>query len=212
MNTLKILVTAGATREHIDPVRFISNPSTGVMGAAIAKAAKERKHGVTFLAGAGCVDAPGIKKRINFESIDELKSLVLKHLRHHDVLIMTAAVGDYRPTVINKHKMQRQKGMVLKLIQTPDILKAASKKYPNKIIIGFCLETSDLIHKAKQKRIRKNCHAMVGCQLGSKKNPFGKNQLQAILVDDSGNVIFKGYRSKSTISRLVIRYAEKLSS
>lgn len=160
---MKILITAGPTREYIDPVRFISNPSTGKMGYLIAEECIKKGYEVILISGPTYLHPPSGAKIINVETAREMKEEVLKYLPEVDVLIMSAAVSDWRPARKSKEKIKRKKEWNLKLIPNPDILKeVAKRKKPHQRIIGFALETRDVTKNAKKKLMEKNLDLIIG--------------------------------------------------
>ena len=145
---MKVLVTAGPTREWLDPVRFLTNRSTGVMGYEIARAAKRMGLSVTLLSGpTTLVAAKGIRC-ISFETTRELEKLLIREFPRHDVLFMTAAVGDYSPISVERSKIKRKSALIVKFRQTPDLLAKLSKLRKKQIVVGFCLETENLYPNA----------------------------------------------------------------
>ncbi|HOK79444.1 MAG TPA: phosphopantothenoylcysteine decarboxylase [bacterium] len=159
---MKILITAGPTREYIDPVRFISNPATGTLGYFIAKKAKEEGHSVVIVSGP--CDMPELKgvERIQIESALQMKHEVEKMFPEMDVLVMTAAVSDWRPAKKFPEKLKLKKSWTLKLVPNPDILKSVSKKKKKEqIIVGFALESNNVLENAKRKLVDKKLDILV---------------------------------------------------
>ncbi len=152
------LVTAGATKEALDPVRFISNHSTGKMGYAIAKAAAYRGARVTLVSAQTNLTTPMNVKRIDVTNAQEMYDAVLGEFDNADVLIMAAAVADYTPVNYVDEKIKKQDGdMTLSLVRTKDIIKeAASKKRSNQFVCGFSMETQNMIEHSKAKLSKKN--------------------------------------------------------
>jgi len=137
---MKILITAGPTRENLDPVRFISNPSTGKMGYLIAQEGKKRGYKIILITGPTHLKPPDGIKVVKVISAEEMKEAVLKYFPECDALIMAAAVSDWKPQIKYRKKLKRKKEWNLKLIPNPDILKEVSKiKKENQIVIGFTL-------------------------------------------------------------------------
>lgn len=149
---MKILITAGPTREFLDPVRFLSNRSTGKMGFAIAKAAAERGHKVTLIAGPVSLETPAGVSRIDIVSARDMLAVLEKQLPSHDVLIMSAAVADWRPKNMSDQKLKKA-GMnpVLELEPNPDILKTLKDQKKDQLFIGFAAETGDPRAEAERK-------------------------------------------------------------
>ncbi len=150
---LKILVTAGPTREPLDPIRYISNRSSGRMGYAIARVAARRGGNVTLVSGPVILDDPPGVNVIRVETAAEMSTAVEDAAPSADVIIMTAAVSDYRPIEVSVQKIKKGPNAVtLELEKTPDILgNLLSKRRPGQLIVGFCAETGDLEAKALEK-------------------------------------------------------------
>lgn len=149
----KVVVTAGPTREPLDPVRFISNRSSGKMGVAIAKAALRRGAEVTFIAGAITVPPPHGAATVQVERTSQMKDEVVKVLPAADVLIMAAAPADFRPVKVAESKIKKRGALApIELTMNDDILKSTiSARKPGAVIVGFALETDDLIENARSK-------------------------------------------------------------
>jgi len=160
---IKILVTAGPTREYIDPIRYISNPSTGKMGYLIAEYAKKIGFDVILITGPTYIEPPKMVKLVKVESAREMEKEILKYFTEVDLLIMCAAVSDWRPYRKFKNKIKIKKEWNLKLVPNPDILKKVSKiKKENQKIVGFALETENIIENAKKKLKEKKLDLIVG--------------------------------------------------
>ena len=160
---MKILITAGPTREYLDPVRFISNLSTGKMGYLISEEAIKRGHKVILISGPTYLKPPEGVKIIKTISGNEMKEAVLKYFPEYDVLIMAAAVSDWKPEKKYRGKLKRKKEWNLKLIPNPDILKEVSKiKKENQIVIGFALETENIEKNALKKLKEKKLDLIIG--------------------------------------------------
>lgn len=155
---MKILITAGPTREKIDPVRFITNHSTGKMGYAIADAAIESGHDVILISGPVSIAPPQQAKVINVVSASDMAAAVHEYAPEADVIIMSAAVADYRPAHPQDHKIKKTPGnLTLELERTEDILASlGSVKKDGQLLIGFAAETNDLEGNALKKLQRKN--------------------------------------------------------
>lgn len=158
-----VLVTAGPTVEKIDPVRFITNRSTGKMGYAIAEAAAERGAKVILASGPVSLNAPKGVERIPVESSKQLCDAVLSHSAGADVVIQAAAPADFTPETVAEHKIKKTgDGMTLKLVPTTDIARELGRrKKPNQILVAFAAETDDLIENAKRKLEKKNADLVV---------------------------------------------------
>jgi phosphopantothenoylcysteine decarboxylase/phosphopantothenate--cysteine ligase len=159
---VRVLVTAGPTREYLDAVRFISNASSGKMGFACAKAAARAGHDVTLVTGpVELPDPPGVRT-VRVGSADEMYRAVMKAVPRIDAAIMTAAVGDYRPAERYAGKLKKSAGtLTLRLVRTRDILKELGRKKGRRILVGFALEVQDAIHQALIKYKKKNLDYVV---------------------------------------------------
>jgi phosphopantothenoylcysteine decarboxylase/phosphopantothenate--cysteine ligase len=158
-----LLLTVGATREAIDPVRFISNNSSGRMGFAIADAARRRGAKVTVIAGVTTAAEPRSVEIIRVTTADEMHRAVMKNLSAASVFIGTAAVADYRPVQKSPQKVKKTEDSIsLELERTPDILSAvANSNQPHLLLIGFAAESENVLANARQKLTAKNLHAIV---------------------------------------------------
>jgi len=155
---VRLLVTAGATREPLDPVRFLSNRSSGKMGYAIAEEARARGADVTLVSGYATVPAPGGVDLIRIGTADEMLAACRDHFQNSDVLIAAAAVADYAPTTVAARKIKKPDidpeadTLTLTLRRTPHILGAlAAQKRPGQVVVGFAAETQDLLDNARRK-------------------------------------------------------------
>ncbi len=160
----KILITAGPTREPLDPVRFLSNYSTGKMGYAIAKAAKYRGAEVTLITGPSNLEIPVGIKVIQVERTEEMYQETISNFSFQDILIMTAAVADYRPLRYHKDKIKKKlkDGLSLELVSNHDILAELGKnKKTGQIVVGFAVESQDLLANAKEKLNKKNLDMII---------------------------------------------------
>ena len=199
----KILVTAGPTIEDIDPVRFLSNRSSGKMGYAIAKAAFLRGADVTLISGISYEIAYQEIKKINVRSADEMKKAVDRELKKNDVLIMTAAVADYKPSKISSKKLKKEKNLTeLKITKTADIL--SSVKKDDKIIVGFALETDNEIANAKRKLKEKQLDMIVLNSLKDKRSGFEFDTNKVTLIKKTGKAINLPLQSKFQIANKIL--------
>ena len=156
-----VLITAGPTREKIDPVRYLTNRSSGRMGYALAEAALRRGARVLLVSGATSLTPPTAAEVTRVESAQEMRDAVLKLLPHSTIVIKTAAVSDYRPKNTSGQKIKRKGPMTLELEATPDILKDLSLKKGSQIVVGFAAETENVLENARQKLVSKNLDAIV---------------------------------------------------
>ena len=156
-----VLVTAGPTREKIDPVRYLTNRSSGRMGYALAEAALRRGARVLLVSGPTALTPPGAAEVTRVESTEEMRDAVLKLLPEAGIVIKTAAVSDYRPKAAAPQKIKRRGPMTLELEATHDILKELSLKKGAQIVVGFAAETENVLENARQKLVSKNLDAIV---------------------------------------------------
>ncbi|MFN2542842.1 MAG: phosphopantothenoylcysteine decarboxylase [Chthoniobacterales bacterium] len=158
---MKFLITAGPTREPIDPVRYLSNRSSGKMGYAIAQAALESGHEVVLVSGPVNLAPPGGAKLVSVVTSDEMFDAVHRHAPACDVLVMCAAVADYKPATVSPQKIKKRSvELALKLIPARDVL-ASLPQDRQYLVVGFAAETSDLKKNARQKLHEKNCDIVV---------------------------------------------------
>ncbi len=156
-----VLITAGATREKIDPVRYLTNRSSGRMGYALAEAALRRGARVLLVSGPTSITPPGAAEVTRVESTEEMRDAVLHLLPQATVVIKTAAVADYRPKSAAGQKIKRKGPMTLELEATPDILKELTSRKKSQIIVGFAAETENVLENARQKLVSKSLDAIV---------------------------------------------------
>lgn len=156
-----VLITAGPTREKIDPVRYLTNRSSGRMGYALAEAALRRGARVLLVSGPTAITPPGAAEVTWIESAAEMRDAVLQLLPQASIVIKTAAVSDFRPKVAAEQKLKRKGPMQLDLEPTPDILQEISSKRTSQIIVGFAAETENVLENARQKLVKKNLDAVV---------------------------------------------------
>lgn len=158
---MRFLITAGPTREPIDPIRYISNRSSGKMGYAIAKAAIEAGHEVVLISGPANVDRPRGVAVIPISTSDEMFDAVQRQARNCDILVMCAAVADYKSAKVSKNKIKkRAENVSLELVPTRDIL-ASLPKDREYFVVGFAAETENVEDNAKKKLREKNCDIVV---------------------------------------------------
>lgn len=156
-----VLVTAGPTREKIDPVRYLTNRSSGRMGYALAEAALRRGARVLLVSGPTSLTPPGAAEVTPVESTEEMRDAVLRLLPQASIVIKTAAVSDYRPKIAAAQKIKRKGAMTLELEATTDILKEIAFKKESRIVVGFAAETTNVLESARQKLVAKNLDAIV---------------------------------------------------
>ncbi|MBI5968739.1 MAG: bifunctional phosphopantothenoylcysteine decarboxylase/phosphopantothenate--cysteine ligase CoaBC [Deltaproteobacteria bacterium] len=185
----KILITAGPTEEPIDPVRFITNRSSGKMGFALAHAARRRGAEVTLVSGPTALPAPPKVSYISVRSAAEMREAVLNNLNSASILLMAAAVSDYRPKKTAPEKMKKSKSeTLLELERNADILAEAGQHKGQRIIVGFAAETENLLQNARQKLKEKNLDLIVANDITLPGAGFEVDTNIVKLLDPSGKV------------------------
>ncbi len=184
LRNAKILVTAGPTREYFDPVRFLSNPSSGKMGYALVEAALKKGAKVTLITGPVSLPPPKGVKLIRVVSAKEMCESTLKEARTTDVIIMAAAVSDFRPKNFSPKKLKKSgKKLTVTFKPTQDILKELGRrKKKGQILVGFAAETNDVIRNAQKKLKKKNLDLIIANQVGLKESGFESNKNKITLV------------------------------
>lgn len=183
-----VLVTAGPTREAIDPVRFISNRSTGKMGYAIARAAALRGARVILVSGPVSIEPPLFAKLVPIVSAEDMYNAVMKYKDEADIIIKSAAVADYTPVAVSSEKIKKQdNGMCIELKRTKDILKELGQnKRKDQFICGFAMETENLIENAVKKLESKNVDMIVANSLKTEGAGFGTDTNVVTLITSDG--------------------------
>ena len=185
-----VLITAGPTQEPLDPVRYISNRSSGRMGYALADAAVERGAKVILVAGpVQLADPPGVAV-VHVRTALEMRAAVMDHLAQSTIVIKSAAVADYHVSDVPQHKLKKTATrMSLELDPTPDILAEVGQKKGDRLLIGFAAETDKLIEEARRKLQSKNCDMVVGNLVGQEGSGFESDQNEVVLVLRTGEAI-----------------------
>ena len=185
----KIMITAGATRENIDPVRFITNHSSGKMGFALARAAMLRGAEVTLIAAHTDIEPPMFVNLINVGSAEDMFNAVRDNFESMDIIIKAAAVADYTPVTVAESKVKKSEGdMSIPLKRTKDILKyIGENKKENQIICGFSMETDNLLENSSKKLISKNADMICANSLRKSGAGFGTDTNIITLITKDGN-------------------------
>ena len=211
----KVLVTAGATQELIDPVRYISNPSSGKMGYAVARAAEHRGAEVTLISGPTHLEPPVNIETIKIRSAEEMTQAVFDNAEHCDIIIKTAAVSDYRPLATSSQKLKKsQKTLTLELGKTVDILKELGQRKTNQVLVGFAAETEELDKNANKKLTEKNLDIIAGNLIGVPGSGFQCDTNKVILYYRDGSreelaVMAKEALAHILLDRAVARLADQ---
>ncbi|HEY6680271.1 MAG TPA: bifunctional phosphopantothenoylcysteine decarboxylase/phosphopantothenate--cysteine ligase CoaBC [Actinomycetota bacterium] len=191
LESARVLVTAGPTHEPIDPVRFIGNRSSGKMGIAIAREAAARGATVTLVLGPATIAPPPAMEVVRVQTADEMRSAVVDRFATADVVVMAAAVADFRPKAPNESKMKKEAGVPdLMLEPTPDILaELGERRRPGQFLVGFAAETDDVEDAGRDKLRSKHLDALVANAVGRDGTGFGSETNEAtILVADGRDV------------------------
>ena len=201
-----VLVTAGPTQEAMDPVRFLSNHSTGKMGYAIAARAAMRGAEVTLVSGPTALDTPKGVRRVDIKSARDMYDAVLSRADEQDFIIKAAAVGDYRPAETASEKLKKADGELnLRLARNPDILASlGERKRPGQLLCGFAMETQNLLDNAESKLRRKNCDMLVANSLRDKGAGFGTDTNIATLLFADGHREQPSIMSKTALADVIL--------
>jgi phosphopantothenoylcysteine decarboxylase/phosphopantothenate--cysteine ligase len=196
---LKVLVTAGPTVEDIDPIRFLSNRSSGKMGYAVAEAAVRRGATVFLVSGPTELNAPSGVQRIQVRSAEQMKNAVIRLYPEMDIVIKAAAVADYRPVEPAPQKIKKNKeAMVLCLARTEDILEILGKKKKGQVLVGFAAETEHLLDFARKKLIQKNLDLLAANDVS--KGVFGADSSTVHILNRDGEITTIRNQSKLAIA------------
>ena len=182
----RVLVTAGPTYEPIDRVRFIGNRSSGKMGYAVAAEAQRRGADVTLVSGPVALAHPDGMRVVHVERAQEMRGVVLELASQQDVVVMAAAVADFEPATVVDGKARRVGPWELNLVPTPDIAADAVAAAPDAFHVGFALEPSDLVQRAREKLERKGQQLVVANAIDDEHNPFGSDHNRVVFVTAQG--------------------------
>ena len=211
---MKVLITAGPTREPIDPVRFLSNRSSGRMGFALAQAAANVGHEVLLIAGPCALATPANVQRINVETAAQMYAAVEQHINAAEVAIFTAAVADYRPVAIAAQKLKKLSApLTLELEPTPDILGAARSPFGfGGVLVGFAAETENLLKNATAKLQRKHCNLVVANDVSQPGIGFDSENNAVTLCFADGHTIEVAQMSKLEVAQRIIESIATLAA
>jgi phosphopantothenoylcysteine decarboxylase/phosphopantothenate--cysteine ligase len=204
---VRFLITAGPTREPIDPVRYLSNRSSGKMGYAIAEAAIEAGHEVVLISGPVTVDRPRGAAVIPVLTSDEMYDAVMRQTRNCDILVMCAAVADYKPAEVSKTKIKkRDANLSLELKPTRDILASLPKQDRQYLLVGFAAESESVEANARKKLEAKNCDIVVAndARIGMESD---ENEVEIFFRDTEQKQISRA--SKKIIAHELVKIFEK---
>ena len=206
LNGIRFLITAGPTHEPLDPVRYLSNPSSGKMGYAVAEQAKARGAKVVLISGPTYLKAPPGVDIKTCKRADEMNVLVQEHLDHCDVLVMSAAVGDFAPQTLEKEKIKKQgdAGLVLKMVPTKDILLEVAKRNSGKLVVGFAAESQNIVESALEKLKKKNLDLIVANDISAPGIGFQSDSNQVTIIDREEKIENIPLKPKREIADLLL--------
>lgn len=203
---MKFLVTAGPTREPIDPVRYLSNRSSGKMGYAIAAAALEEKHEVTLISGPVAIAAPPAAEVIHVTTAEEMFAAVDARLADCDVFVMCAAVSDYKPARYSAQKIKKAAASFsLELEPTRDILRSLTSRKHSCFVVGFAAETENLETNAQRKLEEKNCDLLVANDVSRADIGMDAEENELIIFDKTGARKKLPRANKSELARALLK-------
>ena len=203
---MNCLISAGPTREWIDPVRFLSNPSSGKMGYALARAAVDRGMQVTLVSGPTALKAPAVAEVLYVETAREMQEAMNQRFAKADLIIMSAAVSDHRPETRSKQKQKKeQMRMTLDLVANPDILMELGKQKKNgQTLVGFAAETENLLPNARRKLREKNLDWIVANDVSEKDRGFQSDFNKISLLSKEQNEMDFEYQEKNSLARKIM--------
>ncbi|MED0983511.1 bifunctional phosphopantothenoylcysteine decarboxylase/phosphopantothenate--cysteine ligase CoaBC [Bacillus paramycoides] len=207
----RILITAGPTREKIDPVRFMTNFSSGKMGYAIAEVAANLGAEVILISGPTSLTPPLHVTTVQVESAQDMLEAVLKYYSNTDVVIKTAAVADYRPKYVHDNKMKKKNGdAVIELERTVDILKTLGEKKDQQLLIGFAAETTNIEEYATRKLREKNANMIVANDVKAQGAGFGTDTNIVTMYRKDGEIIELPLLTKKEVAREILKQIEMM--
>jgi phosphopantothenoylcysteine decarboxylase/phosphopantothenate--cysteine ligase len=203
---VRFLITAGPTREPIDPVRYLSNRSSGKMGYAIAEAAIQACHDVVLISGPVDVDPPRGADLISISTSDEMFDAVHERVRECDVLVMCAAVADYKPKQVSKNKIKkRDANLSLELVPTRDILASLPKQDRPYLVVGFAAETENIEANAQRKLQEKNCDVVVANDVSRPDSGIESDENEVTILVRAGKMKTISRAPKKIVARELIK-------
>ena len=210
MEGLRVLVTAGPTQEAVDPVRYITNHSTGKMGYAIATVCARRGASVTLVSGPTALKKPQFVRTVEITTAKEMFEAVTERAAEQDIIVKAAAVADYRPKSVSSEKMKKKDGeLTLELERTDDILAwLGGHKRPGQFLCGFAMETQDLIGNARQKLQKKNLDMIVANSLRVEGAGFGGDTNVVTMITENEEISLGKISKEETASKIMDRILE----
>jgi phosphopantothenoylcysteine decarboxylase/phosphopantothenate--cysteine ligase len=203
LKDLTVLISAGPTREKIDPIRYLSNFSSGKMGYALATAAKRMGAKVVLISGPTCLEQPQVNTFVSTESANDMLQTILEYIHQADIFISAAAVADYTPANTTEHKIKKDgDDLILALKRTKDILTTLNT-YKNIFKVGFCAETDNLLENAKAKLVNKGLDVIIANLIASDGYPMGADSNELIFMTKDTNIHLEK-ASKSALAQQVL--------
>ena len=210
---VKVLITAGPTEEPLDPVRFITNLSSGKMGYALASAAHRRGAKITLISGPTSIPAPPVEKLIHVRTARDMHKAVVQNYKNAKIIIKAAAVADYRPKTTAEEKIKKSgKNISLELERNPDIIAEIGKNKGNRILVGFAMETQNLFINAREKLINKNMDLIVANNLRQEGAGFRTDTNIITIIDRSGKSESLGKMTKIQAAGAILDSVKKIMS
>jgi phosphopantothenoylcysteine decarboxylase/phosphopantothenate--cysteine ligase len=204
-----ILVTAGPTVEDLDPVRFVSNRSSGKMGYRLAEAARDRGASVVLVSGPTSLEKPHGIDYVAVRSARDMHAAVVARAEGATIVAMAAAVSDYRPASASAQKLKKADGALsVEMVRTPDILRSLGAAKGSRFLIGFAAETENVLESARQKRLEKNADLLVANDVSSSGAVFGQEQSAAVLIDARGETAVPRGSKRALADRIWDRVLE----
>lgn len=209
----RVLITAGPTREAIDPVRYISNHSSGKMGYALARAAADAGASVTLISGPVTLATPAGVERVDVESAQAMYDAVLARSAQSDLFIGCAAVADYRPATAVEQKIKKQADeMTLTLVRNPDIISAVAARADRPFTVGFAAETQNVLSYARDKLERKGLDAIIANDVSVEGIGFNSDQNEVTLVTAAGEEALPRMGKQQLADALIAHLAQQLGA
>ena len=203
-NGVNVLITAGPTQEAIDPVRYISNHSSGKMGYALAKVLHQQGAKVTLVHGPTLIEPPAVTHLIPITSANEMYHAVMQHIQTNDIFISVAAVADFTPSEPSAHKIKKTTDqLTVNMTKTQDILAAVGQLNPRPFIVGFAAETQDLLANAQSKLIHKNADMIVANIISKENNPFANDNNAVTILQNNCEPTHLPHTSKHELAKRI---------
>jgi phosphopantothenoylcysteine decarboxylase / phosphopantothenate---cysteine ligase len=207
----KVLITAGPTREYIDPIRYISNNSSGKMGYALAQTFYDLGADVSLITGPTSINPPEVSRVTQVITADEMYNKVLDSIKDTDIFVSVAAVSDYKISAPAKAKIKKDKdNLELNLNRTKDILSTVAKMKDKPFCVGFAAETDSLIENARKKLLEKNLDLIIANQIEESGFPFDSESNKVVALDKNNNIINFNLTSKVNIAKQIVTLTKDL--